>query len=39
VNMYMNVFYISYIYKLATSSHAKPGFFGTTSLTLLLTGS
>jgi hypothetical protein len=24
VNTYMNVFYISYIYKLATSSHAKP---------------
>jgi hypothetical protein len=25
VNMYMNVFYISNIYKLATSSHIKPG--------------
>jgi hypothetical protein len=25
VNTYMNVFYISYIYKPATSSHAKPG--------------
>jgi hypothetical protein len=24
VNTYMNVFYISYIYKPATSSHAKP---------------
>jgi hypothetical protein len=39
VNVYMNVFYISYIYKPATSSHAKPGLFETTSLTLLLTGS
>jgi hypothetical protein len=39
VNAYMNVFFISYIYKLATSSHAKPGLFGTTSLTLLLAGS
>jgi hypothetical protein len=39
VNMYTNVFYILYIYKPATSSHAKPGLFGTTSLTLLLTGS
>jgi hypothetical protein len=39
VNMYMNVFYILYIYKPATSSNAKPGLFGTTSLTLLLTGS
>jgi hypothetical protein len=39
VNMYMNVFYISYIYKPATSSHAKPGLFEKTSLTLLLTGS
>jgi hypothetical protein len=37
--MYTNVFYILYIYKPATSSHAKPGLFGTTSLTLLLTGS
>jgi hypothetical protein len=25
VNSYMNVFYISYIYKLATSSHVEPG--------------
>jgi hypothetical protein len=25
VNMYMNVFYIPYIYKTATSSHIKPG--------------
>jgi hypothetical protein len=39
VNTYMNVFYISYIYKLATSSHAKPGLFETTSLTWLLAGS
>jgi hypothetical protein len=39
VNMYMNVFYISYIYKPATSSHTKPGLFETTSLTLLLTDS
>jgi hypothetical protein len=39
VNMYMNVFYISYIYKPSTSSHAKPGLFETTSLTLLLTDS
>jgi hypothetical protein len=37
VNTYMNVFYISYIYKPATSSHTKPGLFETTSLTLLLT--
>jgi hypothetical protein len=37
VNMYMNVFYISYIYKPATSSHTKPGLFEMTSLTLLLT--
>jgi hypothetical protein len=35
----MHVFYISYIYKSVTSSHAKPGLFETTSLTLLLTGS
>jgi hypothetical protein len=35
----MNVFYISYIYKSAISSHTKPGLFGTTTLTLLLTGS
>jgi hypothetical protein len=33
VNMYMNVFYISYIYKSATSSHIKPELFETTSLT------
>jgi hypothetical protein len=33
VNTYMNVFYISYIYKPATSSHTKPGLFETTSLT------
>jgi hypothetical protein len=39
VNIYMNVFFISYIYKPATSSHAKPRLFETTSLTLLLTGS
>jgi hypothetical protein len=39
VNMYMNVFYISYIYKPATSSHTKPGLFEMTSLTLLLTNS
>jgi hypothetical protein len=39
VNTYMNVFFISYIYKPATSSHPKPGLFGTTTLTLLLTGS
>jgi hypothetical protein len=39
VNMYMNVFYISYIYKPATSSHTKPGLFETTSLTWLLTDS
>jgi hypothetical protein len=42
VNMYMNVFYIpwfagliSYIYKSATSSHAKPGLFEVASLTWL----
>jgi hypothetical protein len=35
----MNVFYISYIYKPATSSHTKPGLFETTSLTWLLTDS
>jgi hypothetical protein len=41
--MYTNVFYIrwftwliSYIYKLATSSHIKPGLFEVTSLTWLL---
>jgi hypothetical protein len=39
VNTYMNVFYISYIYKPATSSHTKPGLFETMSLTLLLTDS
>jgi hypothetical protein len=39
VNTYKNVFFISYIYKTATSSHSKPGLFGTTTLTLLLTGS
>jgi hypothetical protein len=39
VNMYINVFYISYIYKPATSSHTKPELFETTSLTLLLTDS
>jgi hypothetical protein len=37
VNVYMNVFYISYIYKPATSSHTKPGLFETTSLTWLPT--
>jgi hypothetical protein len=39
VNTYMNVFFISHIYNLATSSHAKPGLFEMTSLTLLLTSS
>jgi hypothetical protein len=39
VNTYTNVFYTLYIYKLATSSHAKPGLFETASLTLLPTGS
>jgi hypothetical protein len=39
VNSYMNVFYISYIYKLATSSHVKHGLFEATSLTWLLAGS
>jgi hypothetical protein len=39
VNMYMNVFYISYIYKPVTSSHTKPGLFETTSLTWLPTDS
>jgi hypothetical protein len=39
VNTYKNVFFISHIYKSATSSHSKPGLFGTTTLTLLLTGS
>jgi hypothetical protein len=33
VNMYMNVFYISHIYKPATSSHIKPGLFETATLT------
>jgi hypothetical protein len=33
------VFYISYIYKPATSSHVKPGLFETTTLTLLLASS
>jgi hypothetical protein len=36
VNMYMNVFYISYIYKPATSSHTKPRLFEMTSLTCFL---
>jgi hypothetical protein len=36
VNTYKNVFFISHIYKPATSSHSKPGLFGTTTLTLLL---
>jgi hypothetical protein len=35
----MNVFFISYIYKPATSSYPKPGLFGMTTLTLHLTGS
>jgi hypothetical protein len=39
VNIYMNVFYIPYIYKPTTSSHAKSGLFEMTSLTLLLTDS
>jgi hypothetical protein len=39
VNTYKNVFFISHIYKPATSSHSKPGLFGTTTLNLLLTGS
>jgi hypothetical protein len=39
VNMYMNAFYISHIYKPATGSHTKLGLFETTSLTLLLTDS
>jgi hypothetical protein len=39
VNTYKNVFFASYIYKPATSSHSKPGLSGTTTLTLLLTGS
>jgi hypothetical protein len=36
VNTYNNVFFISHIYKPATSSHSKPGLFGTITLTLLL---
>jgi hypothetical protein len=36
VNAYKNVFFIRHIYKSATSSHSKPGLFGTTTLTLLL---
>jgi hypothetical protein len=39
VNTYKNIFSISHIYKPATSSHSKPGLFGMTTLTLLLTGS
>jgi hypothetical protein len=39
VNMYMNVFYSSYIYKPATNLHTKPGLFETTSLTWLPTDS
>jgi hypothetical protein len=39
VNTYMNVFFISYIYKSATGSQSKPGLSGMTTLTLLLTGS
>jgi hypothetical protein len=39
VNTYTNVFYISYIYQPATSSHAKPRLFETTTLTLLLASS
>jgi hypothetical protein len=36
VNTYKNVFFIQHIYKPATSSHSKPGLFGTTTLSLLL---
>jgi hypothetical protein len=36
VNTHKNVFYISYIYKSATSSHVESGLFETTTLTLLL---
>jgi hypothetical protein len=36
VNAYKNVFFVRHIYKSATSSHSKPGLFGTTTLTLLL---
>jgi hypothetical protein len=39
VNTHTNVFCISYIYKPATSSHAKPRLFETTTLTLLLADS
>jgi hypothetical protein len=39
VNTHTNVFYISYIYKPATSSHVEPGLFETTTLTLLLASS
>jgi hypothetical protein len=39
VNMCMNVFYITYIYNPATSSHTKPGLFEMTSLTWLPTDS
>jgi hypothetical protein len=38
-NTHTNVFYISYIFKSATSSHAKPGLFEMTYLTLLLASS
>jgi hypothetical protein len=36
VDAYKNVFFVQHIYKSATSSHSKPGLFGTTTLTLLL---
>jgi hypothetical protein len=36
VNAYKNVFFVQHIYKSATSSHSKPGLFGTITLTLLL---
>jgi hypothetical protein len=39
VNTHKNVFFASYIYKPASSSHSKPGLCGMTTLTLLLTGS
>jgi hypothetical protein len=39
VNTHTDVFYISYIYKPATSSHVEPGLFETTTLTLLLASS
>jgi hypothetical protein len=32
VNAYKNVFFVQRIYKSATSSHSKPGLFGTTTL-------